>query len=501
MISRKKFISLSSFGFVSTLLPIHEVRALSFILDLPSQPTKGSSNYNDAIEKAKEARAAFLKRDYRRAEALYIECVKIAPNDIRFYDGLQNVYGRQNKVLKIVELYGNGLEINRENIAFYDRAARSLMRLELGYRKQSTEYKKKIGSDYLLKDAEELYLRAIRIGKKPYLQIGLEKVKRKIEKNATEIDYRKDKREKEEKRLRRISHQQRYKGFTNEQLLTRIETINKKARAKLYLKEDIDYRAVNIQKEKKYIYRLIAERYNKNRDFKNTLSYYNQIWSLDKNDTAIKNRLKTLFKVNGKYDELVDFKRECLENKNTIYGNLGLMWALNLRYLKKTGNHEDLQESISIGESLHKNWSLMPHLRIKVADKLAESYGFRGHYNNAFQLIENQLEELRTNSAGMINKLIYRYARLLLDSGKSGQAEVFLKLNLNYPEALVDFPEFNFLETAISIKEKGKLNSELRLHYLLYEVLVAEGKNHEAAKKLSEILEINPTDKFALKRI
>ena len=99
-LSRKDFLRFSSLSFLAKLIPTQQVNALSFILSLNNSTS--NEDYNKAKALAKDAKIHFFKKEYTSAIDKYKQCIKLAPRAIRFYDGLENVFGAQGKFLESV---------------------------------------------------------------------------------------------------------------------------------------------------------------------------------------------------------------------------------------------------------------------------------------------------------------------------------------------------------------------------------------------------------------
>ncbi len=498
-INRSDFLRLSAWGFVAALLPIHQVKALSFISDLKSY---NQDNHALAINKAKQAKEHFYKKEYTQAESLYLECIELAPADIRFYDNLQNVYGAQGLWLMCVELFKNGLTANPDKISFYDRAARSLLRLELGYPVIAGQYRDQISSNSLLLDAKQLYNQALQINPDAeYLKIGKKKVKRKINTDASNINYKTNEEEIQARRQRRSNHKKRYKKFTNEELLIRIDTINTKKRNILYFPNQIKSRNKHINQEKKAIHTLLARRYKKDNLPNSAIEQLETIYGLDNEDTYSIKLLKRLYKKGNHYDELLSFQRTHNDNEQTMYSHLGLMSALLLKFKKQDNALEFLEESILIGEDLFNNWGLLERQKIKALDKLTDAYIL----NQSFVLAQNKIKQTIEESSSlisesMINILIHCYAKTYFKNNQYNQSKDILLIGLKEYQG-TDSSTFSYIKEISDKKVENRFSANLRLYYLLYRTYKKLDDQTNMDVVLQKLLQNNPEDKFALKRI
>ncbi len=497
-INRSEFLRLSAWGFVATLLPIHEIKALSFISDLK---TYSRDNHAEAVKKAADAKVHFFKKEYSKAESLYLECIRLAPADIRFYDNLQNVYCAQGIWLKSVELFKNGLDANPNKVSFYDRAARSLMRLELGYPVLAADYRKETNSRSLLEDAKSLYEQGLKIDSKAkYLNVGKEKVIMKIETDALNINYRTDPEEKKKRMERRRNHKKRYKEFSNEQLLERLKRIDERKRNTLYFDNEKSTREKNIVKEKGLINMLLAERYYKERSYEKALSYADLVYKENKNNTKGVKLIKLLYERMKRYSELVSFQHEYHEQSQTVYSALGLMYCLKLQYVNDERNNILLKEAINIGEDLIYKWGLTDTLLVCVIDKLADLHILNNNVTAARDLLKKAIESVSTNSDGVINNLIHDYAKTYFEDEKYEAARDIILLGLRDFQA-VTASDFKYVNALVDRKTVHSFNSNLRLYHLLYKVYDGLGDIANSNYVLQFVLLEDPENKFALKRL
>ncbi|GAB5400281.1 MAG: hypothetical protein Aureis2KO_18660 [Aureisphaera sp.] len=497
-INRSDFLRLSAWGFVATLLPLHEIKALSFI--------SSANNYNKedhmlALNNAAQAKEHFFKKEYSKAEIVYLDCIKLAPADIRLYDGLQNVYGAQGKWLLCVELFKNAMSANPEKVEFYDRAARSLMRLELGYPDIAAQYRDQTNSDSLLKDAESLYTRAIQINPDAlYLKIGEAKVKHKIAIDAVNIDYKTNKVHKANRKNRRALHKARYSPLSNDELLNRITIIENKRRNTLYFDNENNTRRKNIQNELKLIHMELANRYFNEKNYDGAMNYAQKVYAIDINDTKIVKLIKRLFIKSKNYSGLVDFQLQYDSQNRTVYTALGVMHALQLKYENETQSPSLLSQAIAIGEDLLINWGLVDSLMIKTIAKLTTIYILNRQYREAIELVRKIIDTVPIKSEGMINTLIYCYGKAHMENRDFTAAEEIALLGIKDYKA-IDSPKHENVKLLADKKEKNIFTMNLPLYYLLYEIYNRMDNDFDKESTLQYILTNDPENRFASNRL
>ncbi|MCL9807736.1 hypothetical protein NAT51_19625, partial [Flavobacterium amniphilum] len=283
-LSRKDFIKLTSWGFVATMLPVSELSAINSVFATDAVPTQ--EGFKEAQQLAKQAKEFFYKKEYKKAEELYLECIKLAPNYIQFYDALSNVYGAKNNHLAAAELFRQGVLKNPKRGPFYDRAARSLVRLEQGNEKQTKLFKKQNKKTVsLVSDAEELYRTAIALeGTKVYLTQGTSKIAKAKEKQSGKLAIKENAKQ---KHAHAKEVNQKIKANvavkTDAEIETLITKLDTKRRIPLYVASEQNQRTFHITKEKKKHLRVLLDRHKK--DAAKSLVLSQRLFDLDPSDS------------------------------------------------------------------------------------------------------------------------------------------------------------------------------------------------------------------------
>lgn len=493
-VSRKDFLRLSSWGVIASLIPFQNLHAIT---SSDSNPLIGEENFKKAQELAKQAKVFFYKKQYAQAENLYMQCINLAPAAIRFYDNLDNVFGAQSKIFESVILYKSGLDKNPKNVAFYDRAARSLMRVELSSKKVALKYKASIKSDSLLQDAKVLFEKAIKLdASKTYLTIGLNKINHKINTNALSIDFKKDKENKAIHKANKSKVKSELNSTSDDKLIKRISDIDTKKRTELFHKKEISQREYHKNKEKKKIYRLLLSR--NILDSTKELNYSKIIFDLDHSDSLSINKLKSSYYKNSKFSEFIDEKRKFALAKNTLYSYIGLMHAIFIAHQKKVASPENIDEAIKMGENLLINWSLTETTLVDVVDKLSRFYIIKGDFIKAKTIAENTLKKLNISTPFIVNKAIFCYANIYFHENKFSEAKNIVLTGLK------EINETEVLFSDINIMVKNKINEKEQdkkaLRQFLYSIYFKLNEVSNAKNILLKLEQQNPTDKFVLKR-
>ncbi len=494
-LSRKDFIRLSSWGLLATLLPVGKLEAFS-ISNTSKTPNE---DYEKAKLLAKQAKVLCYNKKHKEAEELYLQCIALAPASIRFYDNLDNVYGATRQPIKSVLLYQKGLNSNLTKVAFFDRAARSLMRLELGAKKIAEKYKVEINSQSLLADAKILYSRAIDLApSKNYLKIGLEKIDYKISSNAaTDKEYRKSK----ENKIRRKEHKAKFndgfKAKTNEQILKLIDKVDTKKRVTLFDKKEIEQQKKFIIHQKKKYYRLLLSR--KNTDAETTFAYTEKTFNLDPSDSISLKSLKSIYYKNNKQFEFIEARQKFDEIKQTVYSRIGLMDAMEVAYLKEKAPAEYLNRAVEIGYDLLKNWSLVEKTQADVAIKMSKILCIQSKHAEAIGILDKVIANTTTKSPIIVNSLISSYANVHFKFQKLENAKNILLIATD-PEKKEAITGFSNIKTLMAGIEKDNFNTKLSQYYLLYNTYTALNQMEDAKQILELLSKYNPQDKFVLTR-
>jgi len=499
--SRKDFLRLTSLTFLSALLPAQKINALSYILDLDRNTSQ--SDFETAVELSKQAKVLFYKKEYKQAEDLYKQSITLAPRAIRFYDGLENVLGAQGRFLESLLLYKNGLSINSENVVFYDRTARALMRVGIGDKKLAKEYEADFNSSSMLNDALALYDKALAIdASKKYLLVGKKKIEEKIALKATEIDFRKATDYKRAKRERAKQLHIEYSQLPIEKLIAYYNSFDTKKRIELYNVQDNLRRERNILGAKKKVCSVIFDAYYKVKDYSNAEIWANRMFELDNGDQQALVRIKkSLFK-QGKYKELISFRLAYAKKRENVFSYLGVLEAIELAHLNKQAESSDYELAHDIGGDLLNNWGLMEQMAIDVIVKYNKILVIDNKFDRAFRITENALSIIKTSSEERINTILYSYALLFKSQGYYNEVVGILKTGLKeeVDSSSVSF-RYDLVEELSSRKSDNSFKVNRSLYCLLYNTYINLGEMELANNILDQFRANNPEDSFLTNKI
>ncbi len=494
-INRKEFLRLSSLGAIAALLPFQQVQALNFISGREGfDPT----DYNEAKELARQAKILFFQGDHAGAETKYLRCIELAPADIRFYDNLQDVYAVQKRYLEQAILFKNGLDANPTKIAFYDRLGKTLMRLAVGHKQAATSYGAQFNSNDLLADAEALYLQAINIDPtKQYLNVGLEKVRFKIQNDATNVNASFNDTFQTRRKQNRTLSKSRYESLDNQQLIDALNKIDTKKRNTLYIQSDIDKRGRAITREKKAIYGLLVERLWEGQDYASALIHAQARYDLDKTDARSMRYLARLYRRTNDYGGFISLKREYNDLKNTVWSQLGLMKAIEVAYKKNTPG-VDLNEAEQIGLALLGNADLKDVHRVSTTLKLTKIQLELGHVDQARNHILSLVNENRIKGKRLKRAIAIAYIKSFHKTEDYETVRDLAKVALR--QKVADANVGAEIVTKKLTKNLKKYKQRVAFEYQLYRAFNGLGNDRGKQRTLQRILRKYPDNKFALKR-
>lgn len=491
---RRNFLRLSSWGLVATLLPLQQIKALGFIAKIS---TYNPIDYEKAIALAKKAKIHFYKKEYTVAEDLLFKSIELAPASIRFYDNLKAVYGAQGKYLEIIELFKNGLSINQGVISFYDRAARSLLQLEVGNQKLATVYKNTNESNFLLADSEKLYEQAIEIdGSKEYLKIGLKKVQKKIKEKSDNIDYRTNVIYKQARNFRAKEHKKRYLNYSIEALEIQLNELSIRKRETLYSEKEIENNKRSTNKEKRKIYALLIDKLKSEGRIEEALFYAKEMYELNPTDSEAIKKVVCLYQRLNDYKGLIYFRRQQVENYSNLYSYLGLVKALEKGY--ENGLPISLNECSEICDNLVVNWKVKGNLKISILDMKAKSYIKNNKPKKAIGIYSDVIENEVIKTPFLAQQIINGYATSLLENNEDEKAKNILN-SVIYKEE--DENHSKALQRKLKMVRSLDSKELISTRYNLHKVYKKQGDSKKQKKILREILSAEPKNEFAKKRM
>ena len=491
--SRRNFLQLTSLGLLATFMP--------FPLLADDNKKKYLSNFsvNDAKLLAIKAKEYFYKKEYLKAEYFYKKCIELVPASIVYYDNLKAVYGAQGKYIDSIELFKTGLTSNPNNVAFYDRMARSLMQLELGNKKIAAVYKNGSAKS-LLNDARKLYKNALKISPNTqFLEIGLKKVKRKLNDQKNGVDYRLDESYKKNKKKNIRKYKRRFHNYSIEELENQLIKLDAKKRTQLYIDKDIENRKVTCLREKVLILSLLEKKYRKNGNTSSALTTALTWHNLAPKDSEATKKILNLYKKSNDYQGLISFRRKQIENDPRIWSYIGLIKAVQLGH--KNGLNVSLNEVTTICDDLlSKKWRVIGVLKITILDIKAKNLLKQNKKSEAKKVYEDILKNEQISSKEIFSRVVNGYAIVFLKNNEFEIAEEILRAIL-YNKEDVNFDIIpSFFKNKIGLVEKISEKHLIPAYCSLYRVYKKQGAIEKQQLVINQILVIDPKNKFAQKR-
>lgn len=504
--SRKDFIKLTSLSFIATLLPVSEMQAITRVFNSTLPATQ--KGFEEAKKLAKEAKAFFYKKEYQKAIDMYLRCIEMAPNYIQFYDSLSNVYGATNNLVASAELFKQGLVKNPKKGVFYDRAARSLLNLELGQVKQAETFRQKNQKKIsLFDDAHELYKKAIAIeGSKKYLlegQLHLTKkkeAKQKLHLKTSKDSLKADKKEHfKQSKAKYKALKSKIKVKSDNELELLIKQLDTKKRPELFVAKEQKQQQFHITKQKKRYLRILWERHKK--DNTRNIELAKRIFDLDPSDSLAISHLKKAYEKNNKYFDLIKERQRFADAHPSVYSYLGVVDAIQNAYEKKQVTKDSLTNGITIADKILSTYSLTQKTAVDVIDKLAKLYIAQENYQMATSVLQNMFSQLNINSPATINKLIYRYASVHFAKGEYQKTKEILRFGLNEDENLkTEDQTIQQMHQLAKNKQKESFRHKEPLYILAYQTHLSLGENSSATEIIQKLKAYDPKNVFLKKR-
>ncbi len=494
--NRRKFIYLSALGTAGLLFPTTLLGETIF-KNNDVLPSVSNAALQNALLKAKEANALRLAKSLAQAEAKYREAISLMPTDIRFYDGLRKVLILQkDKVQTMVELYQSGYAANPNNAAFAARLADVYCQLEMGNKAVARAIKEKTGLSSLSDEAQKLYAKAISLNTKnkiyPVSQVKLGKLKQNeafvkdARKNAAMHGFKKGNRE---------SYLVSFKNRTPEQFNKYLLTSNTKKRRVLSAPEEL-LRQKEILRNRRDLYLKKLNKYHELKDSSNILLTAQELYSKFPNDKNTLQVIKKVYKANQKHQKITTIAKERYASNPTIWSGIGVMKAIQHQYKKtSTGN---LNEAISIGNSLLSKVEDNVMYKIQVLSMLSRNYTAMQQYTSALQKLEEVKLLLMTNGISQpttVNQYFKDHGLTLAKSGDGTKAEKVLKIGLG---RITD--EAEELVKLFRQKNTEKPTQRRDMEIALAKVYL-QTNPAKATEQLQHILSLYPNEKFALKKL
>ena len=221
-----------------------------------------------------------------------------------------------------------------------------------------------------------------------------------------------------------------------------------------------------------------------------------ELYSKFPNDKNTLQVIKKVYKANQKHQKITTIAKERYASNPTIWSGIGVMKAIQHQYKKtSTGN---LNEAISIGNSLLSKVEDNVMYKIQVLSMLSRNYTAIQQYTSALQKLEEVKLLLMTNGISQpttVNQYFKDHGLTLAKSGDGTKAEKVLKIGLG---RITD--EAEELVKLFRQKNTEKPTQRRDMEIALAKVYL-QTNPAKATEQLQHILSLYPNEKFALKKL
>ncbi len=305
MLTRKKFLAITSLGVLSTLFPNY---LFSSSLNL-----KSLDGLNVLLKRAADYRRA---GKYFKARTIYDQIISTIPQEIRAYDGIRKIMlvkGKQE--FEVIKVYKNALQLNPGNIRIKERLFKEYFKVAIGNKKISTTVN--LGKRTLLDVKEKYENFLLNHPNKKNIAKQLERINRMIDSNIdTNLDARRNSKLKTFKKQHRKLYKRRFDSLSTDK-------VNEKLGKLLSKPVSVDRKRHIRELNKIYIQRL-----RKEKNYVLALDKAVAFYQLDKNDSLSLKMTRDLAKYTRNYNLLVSIERENHSLKNNFWSACALFDSL-----------------------------------------------------------------------------------------------------------------------------------------------------------------------------
>jgi len=480
----------------------------------------------------KKAKEHFYKREYAQAAQYYRDIIDLQPDNIFGYDGLARVFRAQNRLLEAAETYREGWLTRRRSPVFTDRLALSMRRLAAGNRKQERAFRALYGEDTLYEAAAQLYLDVSEEQQEAseHLSLGAMDVQKSVEKHnrrhrgrpnpepvsleaatVERIERIEEPVQSDWADLRRNRKKREYNVQSEVQLGQRITKRNDKVRRDLHFEEERASRERELVKSLKGLYYPLFNEALERKFTNKAEQYYEGIMEADSSDSNAAGQLIHHYRRRKEYVKLVNFQRQRHEeNPNDIWLAISYAQALRLQAKK-----ENIPGQYNTAYALYRQLGQSDNLGAQ--EKLAIYGGEIDCLFSQKRYAEAKNAIIRVMAPYPMPVLSYLivYIKCLIEEGKYQQAGDAFQILLHGEESstLASDPIYPYLKNGhILIKLPGLkkpavedygLNKEglFDIYYAMVGLYEKSGDGGAKTALLNIILEIDPNNRFALKRL
>ncbi|CAI8846594.1 tetratricopeptide repeat protein [Chryseobacterium sp. IT-36CA2] len=416
MITRKKFLALSSLGAVSLLFP-------NFLLSKPPKIPKKA----DILSMLREA--SFLRKNGKLEDAkrLYYDILKIDSNEIRAYDGLRKILLSGYNPKAVIDLLEKAVKDNPGNVNIKQRLYREYFNAALGNKKLAETF----GIEgRLLENIQANYESFLKNHSNPAnVSDQLTKIKNYVKWN---VDTEKPHTNVPLKKYRKEQYQynkNRFKKFTTQELNRKLDNLLSKPNPesrRAHIRELYELTIKGHRKEKRHDIALeLALNYHK---------------TFNRQDPLFIKYIRDLSRYHKKYDVLIGIETQNHATRKTFWSGLALFDA----YFKKVENDKTpINPEMTAIMSFLKGETLAPSKKFEYATRLIKLDVFSGQLEGAKNKI---LEQTRImygiTNAHSIDRINVLAATYYAKTGNEEGKKKIVKIVINPKSYLEDSDSF-----------------------------------------------------------
>lgn len=302
MITRRKFLTLSSLGVFSIILP-------NYLFSKSKNPTS-FLNVNMLLKNAKNLRK---QGKNNQAKQIYHQIISQYPNEIRAYDGMRKVLlSQKKKGWEVILMFKSGLLLNPNNVELKQRLYREYLNAAIGNKKikNAINFNGRLLDD--VKQKYETFLQNHPNNKN--IQQQLNKIQKLIDCNADSQSPKTNTALKAYKKNNHKNFKKRFQNSSISQLETKLNVLLSKPNSPDRKQHIRELHSLLVQRHRKAKNNVIA--------LNRAVAYYN---TFDKQDPLFLKYIRDLAKVQNKYDLLITIETQNHTLKNTFWSGIALL--------------------------------------------------------------------------------------------------------------------------------------------------------------------------------
>ncbi|EJL69988.1 tetratricopeptide repeat protein [Chryseobacterium populi] len=416
MITRKKFLALSSLGAVSLLFP-------NFLFSKSFKRT----HIIDVDAALKEAASLRRVGKFEEAKKIYDDILAGYPGEVRAYDGLRKIILSGGQQEDVIKLLGEAVKINPENADIKQRLYREYFNAAMGNKKLAGT----LGIEgRVLVEVKEKYASFLE-GHSNHHNIAkqLEKITKFVEWNADTENPHTNAPLKKYRKDQYQYNKNRFNEYSSEQMSAKL--------GELLSKPNNDIRRPHIRE----MYQLTLKKYRKEKNtdvaLEHAIKYYDTV---NKQDPLFIKYIRDLAKYQKKYDTLIELEAQNHNIKKTFWSALALFDA----YLRKAEDtHTPVPSELTALIPFLKDNTLAPTKKFELLTRLIKLDIITGQTDAAKNKIQEECRNMYgVSNAHTIDRLNVLAARYYVKTGNDDGKKKVVGIAVNPKSYLEDADDF-----------------------------------------------------------